>query len=144
MALRSWSVSDRLRPRRFLLVSRVCVCVLQAVCVCVLLSGRVSVAELTCETLMLLPTNLTGNFLCVSQSCLPAEKDPVRKRYTNANANAVFVLARSLAALNQTLSGSNSSGLSRLRHALPYLPLLWLEPHRRSSHCLPVRMSVRL
>lgn len=30
---------------------------------CVVLSGRVSPAELTCETLILLSTNFTGNFL---------------------------------------------------------------------------------
>lgn len=39
--------------------------VFQVVCVCVLLSGHVSVAELTCETLILLSTNLTGSFLSV-------------------------------------------------------------------------------
>lgn len=35
----------------------------QMVFVCVVMSGRVSPAELTCETLILLSTNFTGNFL---------------------------------------------------------------------------------
>lgn len=39
----------------------------QVVCVCFLLSGRVSSLELTCETLILLSTNLTGSFLCGSR-----------------------------------------------------------------------------
>lgn len=39
----------------------------QVVCVCFLLSGPVSSLELTCETLILLSTNLTGNFLCGSR-----------------------------------------------------------------------------
>uniref|UniRef100_A0A8C9XWQ1 G-protein coupled receptors family 2 profile 1 domain-containing protein n=1 Tax=Sander lucioperca TaxID=283035 RepID=A0A8C9XWQ1_SANLU len=36
---------------------------LQMMCVCLFLSGRVSPTQLTCETLILLSTNLTGNFL---------------------------------------------------------------------------------
>lgn len=54
----SWIIADRWSCDR----SEPKLC-FQVVFVCVALSGPVSPAELTCETLILLSTNFTGNFL---------------------------------------------------------------------------------